>query len=217
MNSWFESLLVLLTLTNLILLGSSRLGSLVKMLAAQGFIIGGLALGINKDHLTLRIIALAGGGAIIKSVILPLLLMRGIAMSHIRLDSRPRIGYSLSLFIGAVTFGFSVWLAARLPIPGKPFSSLVVPVSFFMMFTGLFLIVSRPKAITQVISYLVLENGIYLFGIAFVREAPLIVELGVLLDVMAAIMVMGIIVHHIGQEFDTLNVSRLSELKDWEE
>ena len=73
---------------------------------------------------------------------------------------------------------------------------------------------SRRKALTQVMGYLVLENGIYLFGITLGREAPLLVEMGVSLDVFVAVFVMGIIIFHISREFDHIDVDQLASLKD---
>jgi hydrogenase-4 component E len=75
-------------------------------------------------------------------------------------------------------------------------------------------IVSRKKALSQVMGYLVLENGIYLFGITLGREAPLLVEMGVSLDVFVAVFVMGIIIFHISREFDHIDVDQLASLKD---
>ena len=90
---------------------------------------------------------------------------------------------------------------------------MVVPTALFTFWIGMFLIVSRKKALTQVIGYLTLENGIYLFGLALAREEPLLVEMGVLLDVFVAVFVMGIAIFHISREFDHIDVDRLSRLK----
>ena len=75
-------------------------------------------------------------------------------------------------------------------------------------------IVSRRKAIMQTLGYLAMENGIYAFGLAFAVEEPLLVEMGVLLDVFVAVFVMGIAIHHISREFDHIDTDRLSALKD---
>jgi hydrogenase-4 component E len=79
---------------------------------------------------------------------------------------------------------------------------------------GLLLIVSRNTAVMQVIGYLVLENGIYVFGWAFTIEEPLLVEMGVLLDVFVAVFVMGIIIYHLSREFDSIETDELASLKD---
>jgi hydrogenase-4 component E len=90
-----------------------------------------------------------------------------------------------------------------------------VPVALFTSLAGLFLIVSRKKALTQVLGYLVLENGIYAFGVGVVQGTPMLVELGVLLDVFVAVFVMGITIFHINRQFDHIDTDQLATLKDW--
>lgn len=85
-----------------------------------------------------------------------------------------------------------------------------------MMLVGFFLIVSRRIALSQVLGYLVLENGIYILGVALVHEQPFLVELGVLLDVFVGVFVMGIMMFHINREFDHIDVHRLAKLTDFE-
>jgi hydrogenase-4 component E len=93
-------------------------------------------------------------------------------------------------------------------------SPLIVPVALFTSLIGLFVIISRKKALTQVLGYLVLENGIYAFGVGLVHNAPLVVELGVLLDVFVAVFVMGIAIFHINRQFDHIDTDRMVLLKD---
>jgi len=69
--------------------------------------------------------------------------------------------------------------------------------------------------VSQVLGFLVMENGIYVFGVGVVKEISLLVELGVLLDVFVAVFVMGITIFHISREFDHIDTDRLSTLKDW--
>jgi len=81
------------------------------------------------------------------------------------------------------------------------------------MFTGLYLLIMRRKAVTQVLGYLVLENGIYLFGVAAVSEIPLLIEAGLLLDVFVAVFVMGIAIYQINREFNHIDTDKLNILK----
>ena len=73
--------------------------------------------------------------------------------------------------------------------------------AIFLISIGLFLIVSRRNALMQVIGYLVIENGIFVFGVITVVDTPLLVELGMLLDAFVAVFVMGIAIFHINREF----------------
>ena len=84
----------------------------------------------------------------------------------------------------------------------------------FVVLAIVLVIVGRRKAVMQALGYLAMENGIYAFGLAFAVEEPLLVEMGVLLDVFVAVFVMGIAIHHISREFDHIDTDRLSALKD---
>jgi len=93
-------------------------------------------------------------------------------------------------------------------------STFLLPGALFTTLTGLMMIVSRKKALTQVVGYLVMENGVYTFGAALAVKEPMLVQMGVLLDVFVAVFIMGITVHQIAREFDHIDTDRLSELKD---
>ena len=82
------------------------------------------------------------------------------------------------------------------------------------MLTGFLVLTTRRKAITQVVGYLVLENGIFIMGLCLLEAMPFLVESGVLLDLFVGIFVMGIIINHIHREFASLDTGRLSALKD---
>jgi hydrogenase-4 component E len=107
-----------------------------------------------------------------------------------------------------------MWLGGRLPLPVPAKSPLVVPLALFTTMVGLFAVVSRRKALTQVLGYLVMENGIYAFGLAFAHNEPLLIELGTLLDVFTAVFVMGITIFHINREFDHIDTDQLNTLRD---
>lgn len=91
---------------------------------------------------------------------------------------------------------------------------MLIPGAMFTILTGLFIVVSRRKALTQVLGYLVLENGVYVFGSSLAVEEPLLVEMGILLDVLVAVFVMGIVIFQINREFDHIDTDKLSVLKD---
>jgi hydrogenase-4 component E len=116
--------------------------------------------------------------------------------------------------MGMLLLGLSIWMSSRLPLPSSQAGSLVVPVAFFSVFAGLLLVVSRKTALSQVLGYLVLESGVYTFGIALAYEQQLMVELGILLDLLVGVFVMGIIIFHISREFDHIEVDRLATLRD---
>ncbi|MDP2874900.1 MAG: hypothetical protein Q8O00_01875, partial [Holophaga sp.] len=92
--------------------------------------------------------------------------------------------------------------------------TLFVPASLTTLFTGFLILTTRRRALTQVVGYLVLENGVYLFSLLLVKNMPLLVETGVLLDLVVGIFVMGIVINHIQQAFDSQDTQRLAHLRD---
>jgi hydrogenase-4 component E len=207
-------ILVLVVLTNLKLLGSSRLGSSIRVVAAQGVILGTLPILAHGDGLTLRIAALALGTILLKGIVFPWLLFRAVREAEVTREVQPYVGYATSLVAGVLILGSAFWICTRLPIPASVASPWLAPVALFSIFAGLYLIVSRKRAVSQVLGFLVLENGIYTFGVGVAPQMSLLVEAGVLLDVFVAVFVMGITIFHINREFDHIETDRLSTLKD---
>lgn len=214
MYAWSDIFLIGVVLSNFLLLGSSRLGVYLRVAAVQG-----VALGLFPivTHLgeggRFGLWAVGLGTIAAKGVLFPLLLGRALKAANIKREVEPRISFPASVLVGLGALGLAQWLGGRLPLPEPAFSPLAVPVGLFTFFVGLFLIISRRKALTQVLGYLVLENGIYVLGVALVSEVPVLVELGVLLDVFVAVFVMQIAIHHINAEFRSTDVDRLTALK----
>jgi hydrogenase-4 component E len=124
----------------------------------------------------------------------------------------PLVGYMTSFLLGAAALVVAFAVAARLP----PITSarMLVPVALVTLIIGLIVLITRTKALSQVLGYLILENGIYLFGLTQARRVPFLVEAGVLLDVFVGVFVMGIVVFHINREFDSISALNLTELKE---
>lgn len=207
MNTWIDLVMVCLVLSNLMLVGSSRIGVCIRFVALQGILLGFLPLALHHWLLATATIA-------IKGTVFPWLLFRAMREANVRREVEPYVGFSSSLLIGVASLAVSSRLASRLPSPLPSISSLILPVALFTMITGLFLIVSRRQALTQVIGYLALENGVFTFGLGLVREAPVIVEMGILLDIFVAVFVMGITIFHISRAFDQIDTEQLTSLKD---
>ena len=104
--------------------------------------------------------------------------------------------------------------ADTLPLAREHVGSLLVPASLSTVLTGFIVMTTRRKTISQVVGYLILENGIFVMGLSLMAAMPFLVEFGVLLDLFVGIFVMGIIVDHIRREFASLDTGRLSALKE---
>lgn len=213
MLSLVEFILVCLVLTNLVFLGTSRIGLCIRMAALQGAVLALLPL-LGHGETGPMALFISAATVLLKGWAFPWLLYRSLESAHVRAEIEPYVGFSNSLLFGVAALAVSVWLGGRMPMPTPDVPQLLVPVAFFTILVGLFGIVTRRKAVTQVLGYLVLENGIFLFGMLLVEAMPLIVEFGVLLDLLVGIFVICIIVNHINRAFSSLDTRQLASLKE---
>jgi hydrogenase-4 component E len=207
-----ELLLLLVVLTNFWVLGTTRLSATIRATALQGALLALLPVALYPG-LSLHILGLAAGTFAVKAVLLPLLLSRAIREAAVRREIEPVIGFAPSLLLGAAAVALAFSIAPRLPLPELR-SQLLVPVSLSTVVIGLLILTTRSKALIQVVGYLILENGIFVFGLSQVERVPFLVEVGVLLDIFVGVFIMGIVVFHINREFDSLDSARLTELRD---
>lgn len=213
MTPTLDPLLVLVLVLNFYLLGTSRLRAVIAGSALQGVVLGVLAFVVH-GHAALDAFLVAAGAMLVKGLIIPRLLNRAMRDAAIHREIEPFIGFIPSLLLGAIGTGVAVLFAQTLPLVPSHRASLLLPTSFATVLCGFLILTTRRKAITQVVGYLVLENGIFVMGLALLEAMPLLVEVGVLLDLFVGIFVMGIIINHISREFSSLDTARLSSLKE---
>jgi hydrogenase-4 component E len=198
---------------NLIALGSSRLPSLIRTISVQGVLLGIMPL-LLESGFDWRVLLVAVATTIGKGVIIPGLLRRAMRAANIERELDPFIGFVPSLLLGATGTVAALALARALPLLPEHAGSLLVPGAMASVVTGFILLIGRVKAISQVCGYLILENGIYLFGLLLINATPLLVEAGVLLDLTVGVFVLGIIVDRIQRAFDSLDTRKLTALRE---
>lgn len=215
MDSWALNLIVILVLiTNFRMLNTSRIPVLIFAVGIQGIILGALPLFLHWNRISLILILMALVTMSIKGILLPRLLTRSLREAGVLREVEPFIGPTVSLLWGILLLVLSYWTTLPLRPTLPRTAGWVVSLALFTVLVGLFLIISRKKALTQVIGYLAMENGVYAFGSSLAVDHPFLVELGVLLDVWVGVFVMGIAIYHINQEFDHIDTDKLSVLKD---
>jgi len=213
MSRAVDPLLVLVLLLNFFVLGTSRLRAVITASALQGALLSVLVILVHGG-LGLQSTAVALAAMLIKGMLIPSLLHRAMRDAEIRREIEPLIGYIASLLLGAVATGAAVLFARVLPLAPEHVGSLLVPASLATVLTGFLVLCTRRKAINQVVGYLVLENGVFIMGLCLLEAMPFLVEVGVLLDLLVAVFVIGIIINHINREFSSLDTARLSALKE---
>jgi len=213
-----DIVLSLIFLSILMSLGSSRILELIRVMSFQGVLVPLVPILIEPQYKGLSLsLAFASLMLLIKGVFIPLMIWVALRKVAIRREVEPLIGYHASLFAGLAMILFSVFISSRLHVVmARPESSLLLPCAITTIGAGFFLLMARRKAITQIIGYLMLENGIYLTGTALAGQAQThyVVEFGILLDLLVGVMIMGIILHRINTTYDDIDTAFLKELKD---
>jgi len=205
-------LLITVILINFYTLGSARLVACIRTVALQGALLS--LLPIVTHGVSGHALLLGCGALIFKGILIPWLLLRAIKEARIRREVEPYIGFVPTLVLGALVTAGSFIFADFLPLAAEHHEGLFVPAALATMFSGFLLLITRRKAITQVLGYLILENGIFIFAVLLSAAIPLMVEAGVLLDLLVSIFVMVIVLNHINREFSTFNTERLTALKE---
>ncbi len=197
---------------NLVALGSSRLPGLIRAVALQGAVLGIMPVLMHEMDWRVTLVGVATVAG--KGLVIPALLRRAMRAANIEREIDPFIGFVPSLLLGAGGTIAAVALAQALPLLPEHTGTLLVPGSLASVLTGFVLLIGRTKAISQVCGYLILENGIFLFGLLLIETTPLLVEAGILLDLTVGVFVIGIIVDRIQRAFDTLDTRKLTALRE---
>ncbi|MBQ4615641.1 MAG: hydrogenase-4 component E [Mailhella sp.] len=213
MYSLFQLVILLLLITDLVVLWSGRILMLIRLSAIQGMLIAALLLlpvngVLDGEHIFLAMAVFA-----LKGVGFPMFLRHTCHKLGIEPMVRLRLGRVFPLLAGLICLAFSLWLEDRIP-EAQLFPALLLPVALTTLFTGLIVVVSCAKALTQVIGYLVAENGIFILGIPLMTEGSMWFELSILLDVFAAIFVMAIAINHINSAFASIDLAHFRNLRD---
>jgi hydrogenase-4 component E len=214
-TSWTDLLFLLLLVIDLFVLASSRLRAGIRAVAAQGAVLALLPAVLAGAATDTRHVLVLGLGALaVKAVGVPWLLARATRESKVSREAAPLVGFVPTMFLGALGIVLAIWFTADLPLPVPGKNHLLVPTSIGTVWCGLLLIMTRRKAVGQVLGFLVLENGVFVLGLLLSDFMPAMVEVGVLLDLFAAVFVMGLVMFDIQRTFSSLDTEKLASLKD---
>jgi hydrogenase-4 component E len=214
MTQILDPVLMFALALNFVALGVSRIRAVITTVALQGILLGFLPLLIPHHEVGIRSIVLIVVTVALKGFVIPAFLVHAMREANIQHEVNPIVNYMSSLLLGAAGTGLALVFSYTLPLAEQHAGLLIVPASLSTVWTGFLLLTTRRKAITQVVGYLLLENGIFLFGLLLLEAMPFMVEVGVLLDLFTGVFVMGIIIHHISREFASISTEHLTELKE---
>jgi hydrogenase-4 component E len=149
----------------------------------------------------------------IKGVLVPRILFFVIARLRIRREREPVLPTRLTLVLATGLTVLAYWVTRPLDLPGTLPGGHSLPVAVASILLGGLLMVTRRKALMQIVGLMVMENGLYLAAMVVTGGMPLLVELGIFFDLLIGVLVMGIITFRINQTFDTISIDRLRRLR----
>jgi len=207
-----EVLLITFIISLLLMSTANRISTYLNILVFQGFILFGITLLSLSEMNTVNLILILMETIIFKAIAVPVFLRTIIRRNHINREAEPSVSNFVSLII--ITFIIVVSMMLSTQIKNPSLNKTVFVVSLSNIFTGLYFIVSRKKIITHVIGYLIIENGVFILSLAVGNEMPMMVNLGIMLDIFASVLILGIFFNKIGDVLNDPDVSQLQNLKD---
>lgn len=210
------TLAAMILITSFALLAQSRVVSTIRTFAWQGWLLAATTALVAWDAGSPHLYISAGLTAVLKGILIPALLTRQARQLGILRGSDTifRPGTILLIAGALVVFCYSAALPIQQLIEGV--TRDVVAISLANVLLGMFMLVVRRKAVTQVVGFMALENGIFFAAVAATHGMPMIVELGVAADVLIAVVLFGVIFFHIRDSIETLDVDALNRLSEVE-
>lgn len=209
-----NGLAAIIILTTFLAVASNRMYSLVNIYALQSFTLGILAVAVayftGSDHI--YIVAVLA--IIIKSAVIPRILVY--VMDRIKVDREVELLVNIpaSLLISGSLAILAYFITEPLIAHGSAITRNCLAISIAVMLIGLFTMISRRKAITQIIGLMIMENGLFLAAISTTYGMPMIVEIGIFFDILVGVLIMGIFAFRINRTFETMDTGFLRRLRD---
>ena len=199
--------------TAYLMVAQKALFTTIRLFGVQSVLLAIVATAIAFSDGRRELLVTAAITVVLKTVLIPWFLMRVIDRIGIHREIEPFLNVPASLLVclGLTVVGYRV--STGFPEGGQGVSHHLIGVALSMLLIGLFLMVTRKKAITQILALLTVENAVFLVAVGVTSGMPLVVELGISFDVILAVLILGVLVRRIVDRFESMDVSRLSSLK----
>jgi len=207
-----DILLITLAMSLLYMSIANRLVTYLRILVVQGLILFGTTYLTLTDLNTVNLLLIMLETLVFKAIVVPWFMNHVISKNKITRETEPYLPNFISLIIVTLIIVSAIILASFIQDENLDKTFFVVAIS--TIFTGLYLIISRKKIITHVIGYIVIENGVFVLSLAVGNEMPMLVNLGIMLDIFASVLILGIFFNKIGDVIKDPDVDLLSNLKD---
>lgn len=205
-------LLITFTISLLYLSIANRLLTYVRIITFQGVILFGVAFFELREINTVNLAFILLETILVKTLAIPMFLIYVIKRNNITRETEPFLPNFISLIV--ITLILVITFLISNFITDKSLSRIFFIVALSTLFSGLYFMVSRKKIITHVIAYVIMENGVFILSLAVGNEMPMLVNLGILLDVFVSIFLFGIFINKVGDVIKDTDVTHLSNIRD---
>ncbi len=210
-SKMMQLLIALILVSTFMILGSTRLYSCVRAFGIQSFLLASVAgiVAYSTGKSDIYIVAILT--LVIKAAVIPYIFIYIIREIKVKREIALYVNISPSLIIGGVLVVISYYLVRSINIRTE-LSSFALSASISLVSIGLFIMISRKKAIMQMLGILLMENGLFLGAISLTYGMPLLVELGIFFDVLIGVLIMGILIFRINKTFESIDTDMLKTL-----
>lgn len=196
------------------MLSQRRVLNLIRLFAWQGMVLSlstaMVAYSTSQSHLWIS----AALTLVLKVIVLPIVLHGLIDRLNVRWDVEPLINVPTTMLVGIGLAIFAFALATPISQMAGTFTRSTLGIALASVLLSFLMMIVRRKAIPQVIGFLAMENGLFFAATSATYGMPLVVELGIALDVLVGTFVFGIFFFHIRETFDSLDIRHMEKLKE---
>lgn len=203
-----------LLLTGVLMLWRRELSAIVRLLVVQGVLLAALAVLLGVREHSGELYVVAAGVLVLKAVVLPGVLLRVLRNSGESREAEPLVNVTSSLLAAAMLTLLAYAISRPLVALAPAATTRALPVALAVVFLGFFLLVTRRHALSQVIGFLLMDNGIAATAFLATSGVPLVVELGVSLDVLLVVLVLQVLAARMRLTFGRTDLDELRELRD---
>lgn len=205
-------LLITFTISLLYMAIANRLLTYIKIIAFQGIILFGVAFIELREINIVNLIFILLETIVFKTIAVPVFLRYVLEKNKITREAEPYLPNFISLIV--ITLIIVITFLLSNTITDVHLKKIYFVVALSALFSGLYVIATRKKIITHVMGYLVIENGVFILSMAVGNEMPMLVNLGILLDIFVSVFLLGLFVNKVGDVLKDVDVDQLQNLKD---
>jgi hydrogenase-4 component E len=202
-----------LLLSAVMMVWRRRLTSIVRLLTVQGVLLAALAALLGVREASLELAAVAAGVLVLKAMVLPAVLRRVVREGGDDRDAEPLVNVVASLLAAALLTLLAYAVARPLVALDPSPATRAIPVGLALVFLGFFLLVTRRRAVSQLVGFLLLDNGIATTAFLATAGVPLMVELGVSLELLLVVLVLEVLTARLRIAFGLSDLDELREVR----